>query len=211
MRLDSKSRLDRFWRVILLITYAGIGPSKTRQFDGYWSRKLAKSSGFHGACRVVGEYRDQQAAKNAEEATVAKKLVRNAGLRGTDEDGAQLDQREFKQTWKSLEKTVLWFHGWYGRNTSGYDLAKIQQIMAVNNFDGLPEDHGISVYVSPDGNSCFAARKTISGHVLAVGLHDHKFQQWYWDGMRMPIGFPGEGGDWGHDWLTREPNPNRGI
>ena len=158
---------------------------------------------------VVSEFLQDRADEEASTAAAARKLADNAGLQGTDEDGAQLDQREFKETWHALETVMSWFHGWYGKNARGYDLAKVEQIMGIHEFKELPEPHDIAICVSDDGRSCFAMRRTITGRILAVGLHGHEFRYWHWDGDHEPSGFPGQGGDWGTDWADHALNPNR--
>jgi hypothetical protein len=209
MSLENPSWLARFWRILPLALRAGLSPRTIRKCHGYWYNKLANSSGLREARQVVGEFLQYRAEDDAREAAAAQRLIDNAGLQGTDEDGAQLDQREFKETWHALETIMLWFHGWYGKNTQGYDLAKIQQIMAFNEFKGLPADHRITAHVSPDGNSCYAMRRTVGGWVLAVGMHGHEFREWHWDGDHEPAGYPGQGGDWGTDWAAQAFNPNR--
>lgn len=209
MSLENPSWIGRFWRILPLALRAGLSPRTIRNCNGYWYNKIASASGLWEARQVVGEFLQYRADSDARESAAAQKLIDNAGLKGADEEGAQLDQREFKETWEALETIMLWFHGWYGKNTEGYDLAKIQQIMEFNDFNDLPEDHGITTYVSPDGESCYAMRKTVSKRILAVGMHGHDFRHWYWDGDHEPNGYPGKGGDWGADWFALAFNPNR--
>jgi len=209
MSLQNPSWIARFLRILPLALRTGLSQNTIRKCRGFWCNKLANSSGFREASQIVGEFLQDRADNDAMEAEAAQKLMDNAGLQGTDKEGAQLDQREFKQTWDALEKILLWFHGWYGKNAAGYDLAKIQQIMLLHQFKDLPANHGITVHVSPSGKSCYAMRKTITGRVLAAGLHDHDFRHWHWDGDLEPSGYPGKGGDWGTDWTAQEFNPNR--
>ncbi len=209
MGLKNPSWISRFWRILPLANRVGLHPRTIRKCDGYWYNMISSSSGYSEARQVVSEFLQSQADADAKEAAAAQKLIDNAGQQGVDEAGAQLDQREFKETWDALENIMLWFHGWYGKNVAGYDLAKIKQIMSLYDFKGLPSDHGITTHVSPDGESCYAMRKTVSGRVLAVGMHGHDYQYWHWDGDHKPGGYPGQGGDWGTDWATQEFNPNR--
>ena len=209
MSLQNPRRLARFWRILPLALRAGWRPKTICKCHGYWYNKIANSSGIREANQVVGEFLEYLANDDALVAAAAQKLVDNAGLQGTDDEGAQLDQREFKETWDALETIMLWFHGWYAKNAPGHDLAKIQQIMAIHQFNDLPEPHGITARVSPDGESCYAMRQTITGRVLAVGLHGHDFRHWDWDGDHEPNGYPGKGGDWGADWAAQAFNPNR--
>lgn len=209
MSLENQSWPGRFWRILPLALRVGLRPRTIRKCHGYWYNRLANTAGIGETTQIVGEFIQYQADNDALEAAEAHKLLNNSGLKGTDESGAQLDQREFKETWHALETIMLWFHGWYGKRTAGYDLAKIQQIMALYDFKDLPEDDGITAHVSPDGESCYAMRRSVSGRLLSVGLHGHEFRHWHWDGDHKPSGYPGQGGDWGMDWAVQAFNPNR--
>ena len=209
MARENPSWVGRFWRILPLAIRAGLNPRTIRNCHGYWYNKIASASGLWEARQVVAEFLQYRADRDATKSEAAKKLIDNAGLKGADEEGAQLDQREFKETWDALETIMLWFHGWYGKNAKGYDLAKIEQILEIHDFKNLPEDPRITTRVSPDGESCYAMRKTVSGRILAVGMHGHDFRHWYWDGDHEPNGYPGKGGDWGTDWFTQAFNPNR--
>ena len=209
MSLENPSWVGRFWRILPLALRAGFRPRTIRNLHGYWYNKIANASGLWEARQVIGEFLQYRAATDEMQTAATQKLIDNANLKGVDEEGAQLDQREFKETWDALETIMLWFHGWYGKNGEGYDLTKVKQIMEFNDFKDLPEDHGIMTHVSSDGESCYAMRKTASGRILAVGMHGHNFRHWYWDGDHQPNGYPGKGGDWGSDWFARTFNPNR--
>ncbi|WP_141246985.1 hypothetical protein [Halomonas salipaludis] len=209
MARENPSWIDRFCRILPLALRAGHNPRTIRNCHGYWYNKIVNAFSLREARQVVKEFLQFCADREAAKSEAAQKLIDNAGLKGVDEEGAQLDQREFKETWNALETIMLWFHGWYGKNAKGYDLAKIKRIMELHDFKGLPEDHGITTHVSQDGESCYSMRKTVSGRILAVGMHGHNFRRWYWDGNHEPTGYPGKGGDWGTDWFTLAFNPNR--
>lgn len=209
MSLDNPSWSARSWRILPLMIRVGLSSRNLCKYNRFWCKRLGNASGIQEANQVVSECLQDQADKESRRAAEAQRLIDHAGLHGTDERGAQLDQREFKETWDALETISLWFHGWYGRNTTGYDLAKAQQFLRLTEFKDLPERHGITMHVSPDGESCYAMRRTISGRVLAVGLHGHEFRHWHWDGDSEPTGYPGKGGDWGTDWSAKAFNPNR--
>lgn len=209
MSLENPRKLSRLLRILPLALRVGWRPKTINKFHGYWCNKIANSSGIREANQVVAEFLEYRANEDSIVAAEAQKLVDNSGLQGTDDEGAQLDQREFKETWDALETIMLWFHGWYSKNAPGYDLAKIQQINSLHKFNDLPEPHGITTHVSKDFESCYAMRRTITGRVLAVGLNGHDFRHWHWDGDHEPNSYPGKGGDWGTDCASQALNPNR--
>lgn len=208
MGLKDPRRSTRLWRILPLAVRVGWDHGRIRRCGGYWYNNMATATGIRGANAVVTEFLQRIGQEDAWENAAVKKLEDNAGATGVDENGAQLDQREFKATWDALDTVLGWFHGWYGKNVSGYDLAKVAEIGQFHEFKELPAGHGINIAVSPDRQSCFAARRTVSGHVLAVGMCNNEYAHWRWDGEGFPQGFPGQGGDWGTEWRTRAINPN---
>ena len=64
-------------------------------FGGSWQLKLAESTSFSGARRVIAEFRKAQvdAARAAQENE--ERLARYAGVDAVDEQGRRLDRREF--------------------------------------------------------------------------------------------------------------------
>ena len=72
--------------------------------------------------------------------------------------------------------------------------------------DGLPQSHGIAMYVAPDGQSWYAERQTITGHWFAIGAGGPPSDQWLFDGTDRPSGFPNEA-EWDH-WGGGEHSVN---
>ena len=65
---------------------------------------------------------------------------------------------------------------------------------------GLPEEHGIHLNVSDDGQAWWAWRRTVTGWCFAIGANDAPPDQWLYDGADPPNGFPGEDPAWGDRW-----------
>jgi hypothetical protein len=161
-------------------------------FAGEWPRRLVKADGFRAARKVIEEYRIERRAAGAATKKEADDLFTYAGVEGTDDEGRQLDRREFKETAHALE----WLHamqmGWF--NLEGrYRDDLTDAFSDAWSRRGLPEDHGISVEVSRSGHSWFGWRRTPSGWVFGIGAHGATPDEWYYDGPKPPTTFPGKG------------------
>lgn len=99
------------------------------------------------------------------------RLVRNAGLQGTDDDGY--------------------------RTRGGRYRAELLDILGDFTNHGLPGEHGIELHVTPDGQRWWAGRRTVAGWYLAIGAAGPPPDQWEYDGEAPPGGFPGEHPVWG--------------
>lgn len=95
--------------------------------------------------------------------------------------------------------------GWYSNPEKVYraDLVELLQP-----FPGLPDDHGIEIEVANDGQSWWAWRRTITGWCFAVGAAQPPPDEWLYDGLDPPTGFPGEDPAWGERWGTDARNWN---
>ena len=71
---------------------------------------------------------------------------------------------------------------------------------------GLDEPGAITMYVSPDGQSWFAERRTITGRWFAIGAAGPPPDEWLFDGPERPSGFPAEP-EWDH-WGVGESSAN---
>lgn len=167
---------------------------------------LANDQGFRAtwrwASRALRRDRDQRTA----EAAKAQRLIDNADVVGTDAAGIQLDQREHAETKKALR----WLHtchvGHYAELSNRY-VALHQDII-----DRLPEKYGLptpgnfKVHIASDGQSWYAARRTITGHWFAIGAAGPPTDQWFYDGPTPPSGFPSES-EW-DQWIEDSHSPN---
>jgi len=130
-----------------------------------------------------------------------------AGSQGTDLDGRRLDRREFEETRNSLSWLAAAQMGWY-RNQGRYqgDLLGVfgDQLTGM----GLPEDNGVTLQVSKEGDAWYSWRRTIAGWCFAIGATGPPPDRWEYDGPHPPTGFPGRDPAWGSEPFSDEVNKN---
>ncbi|OWY62443.1 hypothetical protein B7486_58400, partial [cyanobacterium TDX16] len=156
------------------------------RFNLHWARRSAEAGSFRAALAVISEFKEDLAQREREKQEAADRLVRNAGVDGTDDDGRRLDRREFDETTRALHWIGTCQMGW-GRRETGYR-ADILDVVGDLSRQGLSGDGGIEVRVSPDGNSWYAWRRTVSGWVFAIGAAGPPPDQWEYDGPQPPSG-----------------------
>jgi hypothetical protein len=172
-------------------------------FRTYWARQVVATGTVREAREVVREYLRDQKRRAAEAAEAEARLVRFAGVEGEDEDGRRLDQREFEETRDALQSIATTQMGWYERQGGRY---RPDLLQVLTPFKGLPEDHGISLLVSPDGQSWRAWRRTVTGWCLAIGAAEAPPDQWLYDGPEPPNGLPGRDAAWSEQWGLEPKN-----
>ena len=133
---------------------------------------------------------------DAAERKRADDLRRFAGVSGTDEDGRQLDRREFAETIDALEWVATCQSGWYQNRTGGKYPKDLVEKLGDMFGRGLPPEHGIQLKVRKDGQAWFAWRRTITGWCFAVGGMGPPPKQWFYDGPEPPTGYPGSSDGW---------------
>jgi hypothetical protein len=126
-----------------------------------------------------------------------QRLIRNAGLHGTDAEGLQLDRREFAETKAALNWLAVCQAGWY-RREGERDAYRVDLMDVVNDFlsRGLPADHGITMRVRRDGRAWYAYRRTPSGYYFAIGASGPPPSQWYYNGSHPPRSYPRPSQGW---------------
>lgn len=162
----------------------------------YWARQAGETTSLSGARQVLRELRRSRREADHEQEEARVRLVRNAGLQGTGDDGRQLDQREFEETKRGLRWLATCQMGWY-RNRGGRYRTDLLDIVGDFTNYGLPVDHGVELHVAPDGQRWWAGRRTITGWYFAIGAAGPPPDQWEYDDEAPPGGFPGEHPDWG--------------
>ncbi len=122
---------------------------------------------------------------------LAERLERYTGVAGVDEQGRQLDRREFSKTCKILD----WLHtchiGWW-RHNEHYVAGLITVGPPTEPF---PNDNFHEV-LSDKADAWFIWRRTITGWVFAIGADGPPPSLWYYDGPDPPSGLPHEGSEW---------------
>ncbi len=162
----------------------------------YWAKQAREATSLSDACQVLREFRQSRRETEEREEEARLRLVRNAGLLGTDDDGRQLDQREFEETKRALRWLATCQMGWY-RNRGGRYREDLLDILGDFTNHGLPAEHDVELHVARDGQRWWAGRRTIPGWYFAIGAAGPPPDQWEYDGASPPRGFPGEHPDWG--------------
>ena len=178
------------------------------RFAGYWPRQTAEADGFWAARRVVRQFRADLQERDAVVQQQADDLVHYAGVEGTDEEGRQLDRREFVETQAALEWLANNCHmGWYrNQEPKKRYKADLLKIFQPGHTRGLPDEHGISMKVRGDGQAWFAWRRTTTGWVFGIGAKGSPPSEWFYEGPEPPKGYPGSGPGWGSSAFERGPN-----
>ncbi len=178
------------WRQQLaVLACAGPRLSAVRDLQGAANYDVAHAQGFRQAVRAIRQVRRGQRDKREAERTAAQRLIENAGLDGSNENGGRLDQREFAETRKGLQWLATCHMGHF-RNHDRYRADLLPLIESHFDRDGLPEDHGIVMKVADDGQSWYAYRETVSGWYFAIGASAPPPDQWCYYGPEPPVGFP---------------------
>jgi hypothetical protein len=92
--------------------------------------------------------------------------------------------------------------GWYQDRGGRYR----PELLNMLDPDGLPDDHGIHLNVSKDGQAWWARRRTVTDWCFAIGANQAPPDQWLYDGADSPNGFPGEDLAWGDRWGIEAKN-----
>lgn len=212
VRIDWKSKARRRLRIqqkVALLMSFHMKAAEIGDFRGPWQFKLAESSSFRSARRVIANFRQMQLEAEREAAVRCERLLRYAGVDGVDEDGCRLDRREFEPTTGALRWIGTCHMGWYRNNAANRYRADLLSFALDGHAAGqLPSPHGIEMRVSDDGQKWFGWRRTVSGWVFAIGAAGPPPDQWEYDGPVPPTGFPGEDPAWGTGPHRPEVNLN---
>jgi len=209
-RIDSMAK-DRGARRRAKLALLTITHGRTRSlnaFTGDCAEEVASTASLAEARDVIRKY---QASRQRQEAAIEEeqaRLKRYAGVEGSDADGRQLDRREFKETTRALRWLATCQMGWYSNPGNKYRADLFEVLSDSFSWQGLPLEHGITLYVAEDGQSWWAWRRTITGWCFAIGAAGPPPDQWEFDGSEPPDGFPGEDERWGDGPLSPASNRN---
>jgi hypothetical protein len=160
--------------------------------------ELARTKSVREGLKIVADYRRSLREAEAAKKRAADRLRDNAGLIGTDEEGRQLDQREFAETCDVLDWIATSQIGWYrNRSEGGYRPEMLETLASYITSHGLPADHGIHLAVSKNRKAWYAWRRTVSGWCFAIGSAKASPDEWRYDGAEPPTGYPGKDPSWG--------------
>ena len=169
--------------------------AKANAFIGGWAHQMTEAPGVLPAWRIGRKFLHAEEQRAAEKREAAERLVRFAGVEGVDDEGRQLDQREFKETREALFSLATAQMGWHHQN--GRYRADLLDFFP---FRHLPDEHGIQMAVADDGQRWFAWRRTVTGWCFGIGANTEPPDQWLYDGADPPAGFPGNDPGWGKEF-----------
>jgi hypothetical protein len=163
-----------------------------------WINRLSTTTTFADSRRLTKDFRREFEASERAILDENIRLRHFAGSQGTDLNGRRLDRREFSETIRSLQMIADCQMGWY-RNDNQHERYRtdLTEILGSSLFSGgSPEDPGITVKVSKNGQSWYAWRRTVSGWCFAIGSAGPPPDQWKYDGPEPPTGYPSEHTNW---------------
>jgi hypothetical protein len=167
---------------------------------------MARATSVSDAMRSFDEGQAAEAARLRTDADKQQRLRNNSGLRGIDEAGKQLDQREFEETKNSLSYLHLCNAGHYRR--LGRYREDLLDLLGPETFAkaGLPAEAVITMHTSEDGQQWWAWRRTVTGWVFAIGASEAPNDRWEYDGPEVPSSGPGTDPAWRHFMMPAEPH-----
>jgi hypothetical protein len=198
MRIDWKADVPRRQRMLAKLALVVSFHVKARElstFTGPWQFRISEAQAFRAARAVVHEFREAKRAEDREAAEAELQLVRYTGVDGADDEGRQLDRREFEETIEALRWLGSCMMGWY-RHDNRYVSDLLERFQDDFTRQGLPKPSAITLRVSDDGQSWYAWRRTVTGWVFAIGAAGPPPDQWEYDGPEPPTSFPGQGRSW---------------
>lgn len=164
-------------------------------FAGMAPWELVKAKNWGEARRIIAFHRAEARVEEAKKDLHAKKLIRYAGVEGTDWEGHPLDQREYEETKQALDMLATFHRAQYKDGRYRADIMD-----AVGNLLGskaLPEP-AVQSTVKPNGRAWFAWRRTVAGWCVGVGATKPPPDQWTFEGPEPPTGFPSVDAGWKH-------------
>lgn len=141
--------------------------ARAARFNGRY-KSVADAKNYREAARKMREFHADLQRRDEEERQRIESLTTNAGVQGVDEDGAQLDRREFYETKKLLERIATSQGLRYECNGRTFWDDRTDMTVADKKYV-RPEPHGFIVETTPDKQTWRAWRRLPSGWVLGIG------------------------------------------
>jgi hypothetical protein len=161
-------------------------------YSPFDARQLAETNSWDEARRVVDFQRATIRAKQADRDLAAAKLIRYAGVEGTDWDDQPLDQREFTETKEALDRLAMFQRSQFEQHQRYNPDLDVRTLVARK----LPDDHGIVMKVNKKGSAWFAWRRTVGGWCLGSGATGPPPSAWTFVASEPPGGYPTVEGRW---------------
>lgn len=161
-----------------------------RLMSGLQASRIARAQTFRGTWQEIGNLRAEKRDKLANEAAAKRRLIDNAGVSGVDDEGRQLDQREFSETQAALLWLATCHMGHYRNGDPRYRTDLLSLVESGFERYGFPEDNNIETHSGKDDQRWYATRQTVTGWWFAIGAAGPPPDQWWYDGSAPPQGFP---------------------
>lgn len=175
-------------------------------FNWNRARQLVEAPSLSEARADVRDFRRERRAALQAIADEEERERRYAGSNETDEAGRRHDRREFDATIDALSFLETCQNNWH-RNRGGRYRDDLLTMIG-DHFRGLPEESGIELKVSGDGQSWYVWRRTITGWWFAIGAAGPPPDRWEFDGADPPQDFPGRDAVWGDRPFAADRNRN---
>ncbi|HYF97167.1 MAG TPA: hypothetical protein VD947_03975 [Patescibacteria group bacterium] len=159
-------------------------------FIGHWRMDITEISTYRETQKLMHRFRQNVRLRDDKIKTEQRKLKKYAGVNGVDNEGRQLDRREFKETQRLLIDLYFYQMGMY-RGRLGHYFENSLILLNNNEYYGLKTDLNVTVKLSKNKRSWYAWRRTASGWVFAAGGSKDIDVQWRYDGSEPPKSFPG--------------------
>lgn len=195
LRIDAHTRDDpkaRRRAKLALLTGYGIHNHELAGFVGIAYTDLAEAKTWREARKVVAYRRAEARVAEATKDLTARRLVRYAGIAGTDWDGRPYDEREFEETKAALEFLASVHRARYENGRYRRDLMELVRGIVSRS---LPDEDFVMV-VAKDRRSWFVWRLTIGGWYLGIGAVGAPTEDWVYLADHAPEGFPSAAHGW---------------
>lgn len=196
IRFAAEGRSRRRRAKLAVLSIYGPRARDLRAFTPYWGNQITQASSLREARRVVVQFRDWARERRLAPMREEERLARYTGVSGVDDYGRQLDQREFKETKKALRFLATAQMGWYRNQGERYRTDLLEKLQLQFERAGLPDDHGIELRITSDGQSWWAWRRIVTGWCLGVGADGPPPDEWNYDQPDPPDGPPSDEKHW---------------
>lgn len=184
-------------------------------FTMRWPATVAGTRTYRSAAHVLRDFREAVRAGARKRKDYAERVKRMTGIPGRDDAGLWLDRREFEGS-KEVLRNLGFMQMSFARDHKNRYRPDMQPLMFGWGWDKLPADPDVQASTSNDRKAWVAWRRTSGGYFFGVGGRaDNVHQQWLYDGVDAPTGFPQPGAaGWGTDtespsleWQTDDSPP----
>ena len=156
-------------------------------FIGLWRQQLAQTSSCREASICLQEFKKAVRIRDQKMRDYQKHMRKMTGVHGADNEGLQIDRREYRESKTSL-RSLLYMQIAQFKNVHHHYNPGFPIEVALS---GLPnDDHGIRMEVRGDKRAWFAWRQMPNGYYFGVGGTPHVDDAWFYDDMDQPTNYP---------------------